>query len=269
MEYRTVRRRGDFGHEWNEVKCAEAAGDAVEWAREKLGFVADERQAEVLRSGAKRGLLCCSRQWGKSTVTAVRALWKAMGEAETEVLVVSPTERQSAEFVRKARAFLPALGVKARGDGMNPHSLKLPNGSRIVALPGTERTVRGYSRVGLLVVDEAARVEDETYKAVRPMLAVGEGELWLMSTPFGQRGFFYEAWAQGGEGWARFQGRGEECPRIAKWFLEEERRALGERWYRQEYECEFVSGVRQMFDRAVVDGMWTDEARALFPGGGW
>ncbi len=83
--------------------------------------------------------------------------------------------------------------MKRRGDGDNAISLVLPNGTRIVGLPGTEGTVRGFSAVSLLLIDEAARVQDAMYKALRPMLAVGDGDLWLMSTPYGKRGFFYEA----------------------------------------------------------------------------
>ena len=78
------------------------------------------------------------------------------------------------------------LGIEPRGDGDNEISLLLPNGSRIVGLPGTEATVRGFSAVSLLLIDEASRVDDAMYKALRPMLAVGDGDLWLMSTPYGQ-----------------------------------------------------------------------------------
>ena len=82
-------------------------------------------------------------------------------------------------------------------------SLAFPNGSRIVGLPGNEATVRGFSAVALMLVDEASRVSDDLYRAIRPMLAVSDGTLWLMSTPFGKRGFFYEAWANGGDTWER------------------------------------------------------------------
>ena len=85
--------------------------------------------------------------------------------------------------MRKAAELLREAGDAARGDGDNAISLLLPNGSRIVGLPGMEGTVRGFSAVSLLLIDEAARVEDEMYQALRPMLAVGDGDLWLMSTP--------------------------------------------------------------------------------------
>src|SRR5436190_8233042 len=126
------------------------ASDPVEFARERLGFEPDEAQAAVLRSGARRLVLNCTRQWGKSTLTAAKAVHRAWTEAGSTVLVTSPSERQSGELVRKARAFVSMLDVKARGDGSNKCSLLLPNGSRIIGLPSDESKVRGFSNVSLL-----------------------------------------------------------------------------------------------------------------------
>ena len=132
-----------------------------------------------------------------------------------------------------------------------------------MGLPGTEATIRGYSGVRLLLVDEASRVSDEVYKAVRPMLATSDGGLWLMSTPWGKRGFFYEAWAHGGPGWERIVARATECPRIAASFLEEERREMGERSFRQEYMCEFEDSVSGVFGRDLVDRAITGDVEPL------
>lgn len=173
--------------------------DGVRFARTQLGFEPDPKQKVVLRANARQGILNCSRQWGKSTVTAAMAVHRAYAEPETLVLVLSPSERQSGEFLRKAASFVRKLGLPVRGDGDNEVSLMLPNQSRIVGLPGKEKTVRGFSKVSLLLIDEASRVPDAMYDALRPMLATGNGDLWLMSTPFGQRGFFWEEWERGGD----------------------------------------------------------------------
>ena len=95
--------------------------------------------------------------------------------------------------------------------------------------------MRGFSAVSLLLIDEAARVSDDLYKAVRPMLAVSDGDLWLMSTPCGQRGFFYEEWANGGERWERVRAPAAECARIPARFWRRSGQTMGERWFRQEY----------------------------------
>jgi hypothetical protein len=205
------------------LKVKLATPDAVEFARTRFGFEADERQAEVLRSEAKRGILNCTRQWGKSTVAAAKAVHRAFTRPKSLVLVASPSYRQSGEFVRKAAEMVSMLDIRPRGDGKNDVSLLLPNGSRIVGLPGIEGTVRGFSAVSMLLIDEASRVEDAMYKALRPMLAVGDGDLWLMSTPLRKRGFFYSTWVNGGPDWHRVRVTALECPRIKRAFLEEDR----------------------------------------------
>jgi hypothetical protein len=256
----------------NGVKTAngvilEGDGDAAEWCRQKLGFEADDTQQRILRSQSPRVILNCTRQWGKSTVTAAKAVHEAWTKPGSLTLVVSPSARQSAEFVRKAGTFVRRLGKRVKGDGDNAISLGLANGSRIVGLPGREETVRGFSAVSLLLVDEASRVTDDLYLAVRPMLAVSRGTLWLMSTPCGKRGFFWETWEERGGGWERVKVRGEECPRIPADFLAEERRAMGDRYYGQEYGCEFVDTVGSVFDMGAVERAFTGEFGGLEIGG--
>src|SRR5437868_15280516 len=123
--------------------------DVIGFVTERLGFQPDERQRELLESVAKRGILNCARQWGKSMVAAIKAVHRAFSRPGSLVLVASPSERQSAEFVRKASDLAGKLGILPRGDGDNAISLLFPNGSRIVGLPSTEGKVRGYSAVSL------------------------------------------------------------------------------------------------------------------------
>jgi hypothetical protein len=234
--------------------------DAVEFARMRLRFEPDARQSEVLLSKARRGILNCTRQWGKSTVAAVKAVHRAYTRPGSLVLVASPSDRQSAELVRKASEMVAKLGIRPRGDGDNETSLLFPNGSRIVGLPGMEATTRGFSNVKLLLIDEASRVDDAMYKSLRPMLAVGGGDLWLMSTPYGKRGFFYECWTHDAkERWFRVSVTATDCPRIPGEFLEDERSAVGPLWFAQEYMAEFVDNGgavfgRDLIDRAIDDG---------------
>jgi hypothetical protein len=241
-----------------------AAGDSpAEWVQKSLGFAPDLTQKRVLNTVAKRGVLNCTRQWGKSTVTAAKAVHQAWSRKGSLTIVVSPTARQSGELVRKASGFANRLGIRAKGDGDNEISLEFPNGSRIIGLPGTEATVRGFSAVSLLLVDEASRVSDDLYLAVRPMLAVSGGAVWLMSTPFGKRGFFWETWEHGGSEWERIQVTGAECTRIPEAFLREEMATMGDRWFRQEYGCEFVDSVSGLFDRDLVEMAISDEFAPL------
>ena len=145
--------------------------------------------------------------------------------------------------------------------------MEFSNRSRIEALPGTEKTIRGFSGTALLILDEAARVADELYFAVRPMLAISGGALMMLTTPYGKRGIFYEEWTSGaGRGWERYEVTAEECPRISPEFLEEERDALPSWVYRQEYECSFEETEDQVFTYEMVERAASAEVTPLFGG---
>ncbi len=125
--------------------------------------------------------------------------------------------------------------------------LELDNGSRIVALPGTEQTVRGFSNVALLICDEAATCEDSLFFAIKPMLAVSGGRIILLSTPRGKRGFFFDVWSEGGGDWMRTKITADQCPRIAPEWLEREKAAMPSFWFKQEYLCEFCETIDSVF----------------------
>jgi hypothetical protein len=145
----------------------------------------DGWQRDVLRSADPRVLMNCSRQSGKSTVAATIAVHEALSAPASLILLLSPSLRQSQEIFRKALDVYHAAGRPTPPDSETRLSLELANGSRVLSLPGTERTVRGYSAVRLLIVDEASRVLDELYGAIRPTLAVSGGRLVALSTPLG------------------------------------------------------------------------------------
>ncbi len=218
----------------------------------RVGLEPDPWQAALLRSSAQQALLLCTRQAGKSTTTGCLALHTALYAPGALVLLLSPSLRQSQELFLKVSTFYAALGKPVGKREASALRLTLENGSRIIALPGTEATIRGFSGVSLLIIDEAARVDDPLYYSVRPMLAVSGGRLVVLSTPFGKRGFFHETWANGGPAWQRTKITAYDCPRISREFLEEERASMGAWWFNQEYMCEFADTVDQVFSSADV-----------------
>jgi hypothetical protein len=220
----------------DQYKPAEAAARIMTM----LGLEPDSWQLEVLRGRYARLLLNCCRQAGKSTVVAIHALLQALYTDKLLVLLLSRSHRQSTELFGVVRRFYQLIDTPLE-KRQTVEELEFTNGSRIVCLPCREETIRGYANVGVLIIDEAARVPDELYRAVRPMLAVSGGRMICMSTPYGKRGFYYEAWAHGGDDWQRMEVHAEQVPRITPHFLAEERRCLGDSFFRQEYQCSFES----------------------------
>jgi hypothetical protein len=229
----------------------------------RLGLVPDPWQEDLLRSTSNRVLLNCCRQSGKPTMTGIIALHRALYHPESLILCLAPALRQSQELFGKVLAFYRALDRPVPARTERRLSLELENGSRIVTLPGTDKTIRGFSGTALLVVDEASRVADELYFAVRPMLAVSGGTLMMLSTPYGKRGVFFEEWT-GGLGWERYEVSARECPRISEAFLAEERRSLPEWVYRQEYLCSFEETEDAVFTTDMVDAAVSADVAPLF-----
>ncbi len=104
------------------IGTEEQPGDAVAFARDKLGFVPDAKQEAVLLGG-RRGIVNCTRQWGKSTVTSAKAVHRAYSRPGSLTLAITPSGRQSGEFLRKAEEFVHRLGITVRGDGHNDLSI--------------------------------------------------------------------------------------------------------------------------------------------------
>jgi hypothetical protein len=238
--------------------------DRVAFAR-ALGLEPDTWQEDLLRSTSDRVLLNCCRQSGKSTMAGLIALHQALYHPGSLILCLAPALRQSQELFAKVLGFYRDLGRPIPAQAERKLSLELENNSRIVTLPGSDKTIRGFSGVSLLIVDEASRVADELYFAVRPMLAVSGGALMMLTTPHGKRGVFYEEWT-GGAGWNRYEVPAEECPRISPEFLEEEQDALPSWVYRQEYECSFEETEDQVFTTEMVERAVTSEVTPLFGG---
>jgi hypothetical protein len=236
---------------------------------EHLGIELDAWQRDALTSTSRQLLLNVTRQGGKSTVAALLGLHEALSRKNALVLAISPSERQSKLLFRKLMGYYRTLrdaGLAVSAVVENKLSLELHNGSEVHALPGQEGTIRGFSAVTLLLVDEASRVDDELMAAVRPMLAVSGGRLVTMSTPWGKRGWWYQAWAEGGDDWQRFEIPASACPRITPEFLAAEiRSGMPPLRFASEYKCEFVEPDDAFFRYDTIARAFDDGLAPLFP----
>jgi hypothetical protein len=225
-----------------------------------LGLSLDPWQSAVLTTSARDILLLAARQTGKSTVSGIMALHQAVYVPGSLVLVVSPSERQSKRLLRTVRRHYAAVRAIAPAVTEGMLTLELRNGSEIHALPGKEATIRGFADVDLLLIDEAARVDDALYAAIRPMLALSRGKLIALSTPFGKRGFFYREWTEGGPAWHRAKVTAYDCPRIPRDWLEAERDRIGQWIWEQEFLVEWKDAVDSYFRSEDIEAMAADIA---------
>jgi len=227
--------------------------DPVVFAEAVLGFKPFSYQGELLRCQSKRIVACWARQTGKTSAIAVKVIHFAFTGANTTTLIVSRGLRQSMIMFGVIERFVMAHPVLRRSVVKSTRtSIELKNGSQIIALPcGPDgASLRGYT-AHLVVMDEAAFMpEDVIASVIFPMLATTNGSAIMLSTPWGRDHIFYRGFKNPNY-WSQHV-RAEECPRISKEFLEEQRQDIGDLRYKMEYEAEFVEDENSFFKQDLI-----------------
>lgn len=203
------------------------------------GNILDDWQKRVLDSKKKNQILNTSRQVGKSTVVAIKALHRAIFNEDQLILIIAPSLRQSQELFKKVIYYAKQIADLPDKVEDNQLSIGFTNGSRIVALPGNPKTVRGFSAASMVIIDEAAYAEPSLLGAVLPMIAISDGDLLLLSTPNGKIGFFWDVWSKGGDDWDKLEVPWWECPRHSHDRLMGHKMVIGDYQFSVEFECRF------------------------------
>jgi hypothetical protein len=233
---------------------------------EDCGITPDAWQRELLQRRPHRGLLLCSRQSGKTTTTGLLAAHTALYTPASLVVIVSPSLRQSSEMLRGVRVLLSRLPNAPEYDADSALKIELANRSRILALPGSGDTIRGLAAAKLVIADEACRITDDLWTAVRPMVAVSRGSIIALTTPGDAKsGFFHDAWHSGDPNWHRVKITADQCPRLSPDFLAEELRELGPSRFAAEYMCEWPDdNEMSVFPMHLINNLVDPNLKALW-----
>jgi hypothetical protein len=225
-----------------------------EWAKSALGFEPDAKQAAVLDHDAHRLILCCARQWGKTTVIGIKALHAAIFHPGTQIAIISKSLKHAGILIDRVRQSAAILGLPRKRVLGHDHSLELPNGSRIFGIANAESAIRGYT-IHIVIVDEAAQIQDDVIGAASPTLGRTNGKLWLLSTPHGQTGLFFNVWHNESlSDWFKMKATIEDSPYASPAFIEEQKRLFPYN-FRQEFYCEFTPAKGRLLDHERVNKM--------------
>ena len=208
--------------------------DPALWVGDVLGCAPAPWQQTFLRAPRGASILALTaRQCGKTTTAAWAMAHSAVFLPGSLSVVACPAQRQSAEAVRRVREAVLKAGSELKAD--NVYGLELTNGARVLALPGSDDSIRGLTVDAWIVADEAARQSPELMAALRPMRARRpHARLAMLSTAWSRTDPFWEAWASDDPSWIRLKATADVVPYDPN-FLESERRALGELAFNREY----------------------------------
>lgn len=228
--------------------------DLDPWQKEVVDTILLGEQNVCIRSG---------RQCGKSACISVAvAEFAVLSKVKGDVIVISHTEKQAYLLFSKIRDYLldnhVKLIKKPHTRNITKSEIHLINGIVIRCLPcGTDgTTLRGYTAI-LLVADEAAHMATAIFDSVIPTLSTSSGKIVLLSTPLGIDNYFYHSYHN--PSFKTWHVSSEDCPRISKEFLEEQKRTRSKVVYNQEYKAEFTDMLRQMFSDALIRSCMTEE----------
>jgi len=256
---RTKRKFEDFDKEQNFGLFKEDPALFARYSFKDLKnkpFTAFSYQDIILNDQSKKILLCISRQTGKSTIAAIKAIHAALLNDNYTVVVVSRTLPQSVELVRKIKvltrtstipisATYPKMKeakteINLKNKGKNTYS-------RIISVPATD-AARGYS-ADLVICDECAFWEQGDYmfnQVIEPMTQFTKGAIMLLSTPNGKHGFFWNCFNS--PFWSCYQFGWEVCPNNTLEEMEEKRSRMTSMEFQAEYEAKFVASQNAYFN---------------------
>ena len=226
-----------------------------------MTIVLDKAQQEIMRTKGNI-VLRSGRQWGKSTVISHLAGNYAAENSNKIILVIASVERQAHELFSKIYSYMFDTHrhlLKKGKQYQTKTKLELKNGTKILCLPTglTGAGIRGYT-IDLLLADEAAFIPRAVWDAVTPMIATRikfGARMILLSTPFGRDNYFFDCFDD--PNFTKFHWSSEECPRIDKNFLAQEKKRMSEMAYAQEYLGEFADQQMQWFKDDLIKNCQT------------
>ena len=217
-----------------------------------------------------------SRQIGKSFTSACEAVRDCELNPGTLWVVLSAGERQSLEWMEKAKQWVKAFGLAmtfleerdAPEALMKSAEIRFANGSRIIALPANPDTARGYS--ANLILDEFAIHKDggAIWRALYPSITnplKRQLKIRVMSTPKGEGNMFHQLWIK--DGWSKHRTTIFDAIAGGLALNPEELRSQAgdEDTWRQEFNCEFIDSSRTAFSYEMLAGCETAEASLVWP----
>jgi Terminase large subunit, T4likevirus-type, N-terminal/Terminase RNaseH-like domain len=195
-------------------------------------FLACQRRYAIAASGTKAGKSVAGAMY------AVRELLKAPGRNGTWL---APTYQQAISVGLEAvRGLLPQEHVSVRLSGVPSLTI---GGSMLEFKSGeTPDNLFGPAR-DFAVLDEAGRLSEEAFNAVRSTLTPTSGPMRLLSNPTGRVGWFYRLWCRGLDDdpdVASFHWKTSNNPTIPEAEIEDARRTHSEHSFRCLYLGEFM-----------------------------
>lgn len=153
-----------------------------------FGYLAADYQSKILNDDGTRTLELLTRQGGKTTTIGAKVLHRLLTRKRINILVVSPSMRQSLIFRNKMDMHLLAMPTALRRGlfrKIQRTQIFATNGSTAYFLPNSPDKMKGFT-ANIVVLEEFAIFKDAEVlmdEVVSPMLFTTNGSIWVLTTP--------------------------------------------------------------------------------------
>ena len=212
-------------------------------------------QKTIVNDTHRFRVVSAGRRFGK-TFLSIRELARYARQPKQKVLYVAPTYRMAKSIAwdnLKARLIKLNWVKKINESDLN---IILVNGTKI-SIRGADNfdSLRGLE-FNFIIIDEAAMIDPRAWTEVlRATVSNTQGDVLFISTPTGKSNWFYDLYQRHREdpdNWASFQYTSIEGGNIPLEEIEQARRDLSDKVFRQEFEASFESFIGRIaynFDR--------------------
>lgn len=226
------------------------------FVEEVIGIEPFDYQKDVLDCKRDRIAFVSGRQVGKSRTASWIGLHHALTHEGETVLITAPTQNQASELFRQVKAEMRESHIPDDlwgTDRETRRDVEFENGSRILCRPANDN-LRGLT-TSLIIADEAAKIDDDIYyQVLLPMLATTEGKFVLTSTPFGTKGFLYDAFHDDLDAdYFRKQVPTYSNPEVPESFIAQQQETLSSLDFKQEILGKFVEASDSFFQVATIE----------------
>ena len=213
--------------------------------------------------------LCSPRQHGKSFAAAAKAVEFALNNPKSHIMIVSVTEDQAMELLQKCIAYTEyeCHSKIAKGKDRPTKSILTFTNKSVIRTKAVGQS--GFSALGytnhMLIVDEASLVPESIWESLTPTVLTTGGDIVLLSTPHGRRGYFFRAFTDPDMKFKTIRvklGDLEKRPISNLWtefrrekmlnHIQNERLRMSEREFKQQYLAEFVDDLGQFYPDKIL-----------------
>lgn len=218
----------------------------------ELNYKPHDNQKLFHSSKARWRILACGRRWGKTQCAVAEGIKLSLKEPKQRGWIVAPTYPLSQEDWRTLKEIAPTSVLKTEYKA--ERKFVFVNNSEIEFRSADNEAAMRGAGLNFAILDEAARIKEDSWNALRPALSDKQGKGIFISTSKGKN-WFYRLYllgkkkTQGYESWRLPSNTNPYFPE-SEW--KEAKANYPADWFSQEYEAEFLDDVAAVF-RKVRD----------------